>query len=197
MTNIPNVTYANCRLTSNDFKLLIDNPDRRILIEPFDTFETQCGETLDTGQSYELILQEYSDKVEEHFEYSNFMELSLYEYIFQEVIHVSGMICSVSLTSKTNNQIIHTLNFLVCKLCKISSTGLDDICNMDYHIMPILLIPSNSIINKLGLYSEYINAGAYICKLFDYHLQCTSDEIKRKLCYLAYTYIGKRYLRVW
>jgi hypothetical protein len=40
---------------------------------------------------------------------------------------------------------------------------------------PLLMLPPGATITKFGTYSEYINLGAYICKIFDYYQQC-SDE---------------------
>ena len=59
--------------------------------------------------------------------------------------------------------------------------------------MPFLLIPVGILINNLGLYSKYILAGAYICKLFDYAVQCSINENIRHQCTINYTYIGDRY----
>ena len=61
--------------------------------------------------------------------------------------------------------------------------------------MPILLT-NNFSINELGLYTKYILAGAYICKLFDYwgnYNQCTPDEIQNGNVNSEYAYIGNRY----
>jgi hypothetical protein len=59
--------------------------------------------------------------------------------------------------------------------------------------MPFLLIPVGTVINILGLYSKYILAGAYVCKLFDYAVQCSPKENKRRQCTINYTHIGYRY----
>ena len=187
--------YANCKINPAN-KIIINDPDRLQLIAPFNS-EIQCGQTLHFDQSYEKILQEQSKLISEQFTYDEFIEISPYEYIFQEIIHVTGIICQVTLINKEDNSSRYYLSFLLCKLCKLTSTDLDDICNLDLHIMPISLIPINSHINEIGLYSAYVNAGAYICKFVDYHIQCTRDELRNNLCYLAYTYIGKRYLTIW
>jgi hypothetical protein len=59
--------------------------------------------------------------------------------------------------------------------------------------MPFLLIPVGTQINELGLYSKYILAGAYICKLFDYAVQCSILENRIRQCTINYTHIGYRY----
>lgn len=45
-------------------------------------------------------------------------------------------------------------------------------------------------INEFGLYSNYIPAGNYICKILDYTDQCTS---RYKPCSRSYSYIGYIY----
>ena len=71
--------------------------------------------------------------------------------------------------------------------------NIQNICERDNHIMPFLLIHVGILINNLGLYSKYILAGAYICKLFDYAVQCSINENIRHQCTINYTYIGDRY----
>jgi len=67
------------------------------------------------------------------------------------------------------------------------------------HIMPIIMVPHNEQphCTKWGLYSHYVNAGAYICKLFDYSmpnaLQCSIDESYFGKISDRYSYIGNRY----
>lgn len=65
------------------------------------------------------------------------------------------------------------------------------------HFMPFLLTTADSSCTPFGLYSKYIPAGIYICKLFDYIEQCTLLE--RDVCRVngaLYAYIGDRYKNV-
>jgi hypothetical protein len=65
------------------------------------------------------------------------------------------------------------------------------------HFMPFLLTTADSSCTPFGLYSKYIPAGIYICKLFDYLEQCTL--IERDECRVngaLYAYIGDRYKNV-
>jgi len=59
------------------------------------------------------------------------------------------------------------------------------------------IVPSNASINRLGLYSTYVDAGIYICKIFDYSVQLktvTTDDMGRKLSYdSSYIFIGDLY----
>lgn len=67
------------------------------------------------------------------------------------------------------------------------------VCSPGIHFMPICLTVPNVRANTFGLYSEYINAGSYICKMFDYHYQCFPHENAETRCTATYTYIGNRY----
>jgi hypothetical protein len=64
-----------------------------------------------------------------------------------------------------------------------------------YH-MPFALIPIIDGVaecNPYGLYSKYIKAGAYICKLFEYVEQCIPEVSRRRKCLERYVFIGDRY----
>ena len=84
----------------------------------------------------------------------------------------------------------------------IYSSNVVEICknklikNRTIHSFPFLLTPITSEINAYGIYSQYIPAGLYICKLFDYAIpkQCTRLEISNKQCCERYAYIGNRYV---
>lgn len=121
-------------------------------------------------------------------------------HIFEETMQVTGKICQLTLNGLQGQGTI-VLYFLICKLCKIGGyyEAIERVCDMKYHIMPIGLIPVETTINKLGLYTKYILAGAYICKLFDYYNydQCDEDEKKTGICSDKYAYIGERYINVY
>jgi hypothetical protein len=74
----------------------------------------------------------------------------------------------------------------------------DKFCGKDKrHFMPFLLTTTDSLCTPIGLYSKYIPAGVYICKMFDYRDQCTLNE--RRECLIErsdYVYIGDRYKNV-
>ncbi len=71
-------------------------------------------------------------------------------------------------------------------------TGIDGINPNEIQYMPILLTTRENKINKLGLNTMYMDAGAYICKLFDYTQQCHPEE-GAIVCSETYSFIGKRY----
>lgn len=59
--------------------------------------------------------------------------------------------------------------------------------------IPILLTTTDNI-TPYGLYSKYILAGNYICKVFDYTKQCLNTNLK---CTSTYSYIGAIYDKVY
>lgn len=76
----------------------------------------------------------------------------------------------------------------------ITQRGLP-IQNRMYH-MPITLVPIIDGVaecNVYGLYTHYIRAGFFVCKLLDYIQQCRPDERHRERCLRRYVFIGDRY----
>ncbi len=72
------------------------------------------------------------------------------------------------------------------------------ICKKEKHFMPIFLTIPEAKVNLFGIYDKYINAGNYICKLFDYKKQCQSSEHKYQCTpgsddSVGYVYVGTRY----
>ena len=205
ISSADNDTFANCILQITDYKRIIDAPERIASIYPFNQFHSHlaCGQQLEKDQRYKTILDAFSKIISEHFKFivDTFLPLSNYSYTFERM-QVTGKICHVTLDGLQGQGTIE-LYFLICKLCDIGGhyEAIRRVCDMKYHIMPIALIPSGTTINKLGLYTNYIIAGAYICKLFDYYRgnydQCDEIEKKTGICSDKYAYIGERYINVY
>jgi hypothetical protein len=71
----------------------------------------------------------------------------------------------------------------------------EEIINIKDQFAPVILTSSNpdkSKITKYGLYSKYIPAGLYICKIFEYDLQCWRMN-NTTSCGRTYSYIGNIY----
>lgn len=67
------------------------------------------------------------------------------------------------------------------------------------YFMPIALTPVIEGLpecNEYGVYTKYIRAGSYVCKLFDYHFQCRPNEKERMICLKQYYFIGDRYINL-
>ena len=71
--------------------------------------------------------------------------------------------------------------------------------------IPLFLTIPTSTINQFGLYDFYIPSGIYICKLFDYSKQCTTEECSdvesspenTPISFFEYSYIGDRYTDIY
>jgi hypothetical protein len=108
---------------------------------------------------------------------------------------VMGDIYSVTLKAKSDED--YTEEVREIKIIYFRTTrfiGFDKYypTNANYY-MTITIIPSTSVCNKYGLYSRYIFAGMYVCKLVDYKVQCTTNEAKYKSCTETYAFVGDRY----
>ena len=191
---------------SKSYKTIVDDKNRIIEEEPFiDIYnEAKCGEEFDPK-----TLELFSDNFQRQYEYISTIQINdiedKYIYTFEDILNVNGDFFKITLkrideldNSQTNNIELYYLktSLTLCKLKNIGNVyipNIQNICERDNHIMPFLLIPVGILINNLGLYSKYILAGAYICKLFDYAVQCSINENIRHQCTINYTYIGDRY----
>lgn len=63
------------------------------------------------------------------------------------------------------------------------------------YYMPITILPRTAVCNRFGVYSRYMRAGIYVCKLFDYVSQCTTKE-KEYQCTDTYAFVGDRYVNL-
>lgn len=172
------------------------------------------------------IINLFSKKLENTYELENFTLMKdNYNFVFENIIDITGGIYCINLKRKSQNDSLQTnyikLYFVLANLMPTEKAyenlvpqndaielikkryniykNVINICNKDYHIIPILLTTKNALINKFGVYNKYIYAGIFICKLFDYtesestDSQCSRNEKKDKQCSLYYSYIGSRY----
>ena len=185
---------------SKSYKEIVDDNNRIIEEDPFKILYdiSKCGEELN-----EPSLNQFSNSFQEQYTVESDLPVQggRYNYEFEEVVNVAGQINCITLkrnipnAGKTNNI---ELYYLDAHLCSLQNTGefiknIEYVCTEDKHIMPFLLIPFGAVVNILGLYSKYIISGAYICKLFDYAVQCSPDENSERQCTINYTHIGYRY----
>jgi hypothetical protein len=183
-----------------EYKEIVDDNNRIIEEDPFKILYdiSKCGEELN-----EPSLNQFSNSFQEQYTVESDLPVQggRYNYEFEEVVNVAGQINCITLkrnipnAGKTNNI---ELYYLDAHLCSLQNTGefiknIEYVCTEDKHIMPFLLIPVGAVVNILGLYSKYIISGAYICKLFDYAVQCSPDENSERQCTINYTHIGYRY----
>jgi len=187
---------------SKSYKTIVDDNNRIIQERPFiDLYnEAKCGEELDP-----TVLTRYSNIFQQQYTVDSDLPVNggKYDYEFERIIGVNGQIHCITLhrnitidESHTNNIELYYLNATLCRLPNIEgnySNNIQFICDEHNHIMPFLLIPFGTIINMLGLYVKYILFGAYICKMFDYAVQCSDLENHRRQCTVDYTHISYRF----
>jgi len=211
-------TNSNPHCSTKQFVETINDEHRRITHErPFSELNDLdrdgflgCGSVPRGTPQHEFdeYMSYFSKELEAEFNYEPENQLYEYHFNFENIIDINGHIYSIKLTRKIDESMdTHEviLYFLIVNLKKINnirvvskySHNVATICGKPYHIFPFLLTTSAAYINYLGLYSNYIACGAYICKLFDYaedeYTQCTVEEIHNNRCTDIYSYIGHRY----
>jgi len=195
-----NKWFVLCNPLSLEYKARVDDRDRIIEEPPFIQAytESKCGEAGDIQQ-----LKLFSDIFKKIYKNPIVSTIQPYEYTFEKIIKITGNIICATLERKTILARYYTniiqLYYLDAKLQQLCSKtnpfykNINSVCSETEQYMPFLLIPINTIVNILGLYSKYILVGAYICKLFDYVRQCSRAENKLRQCTTDYTHIGYRF----
>ena len=169
------------------------------------------------------FLYNFSKEFASNYDIIEIKQIGTTDFLFEDTIHTHGKINRIHLRTKVNymdkpilNDIyLYTLTLIftpklqihldednIPKKYNIYSSNVVEICknklikNRTIHSFPFLLTPITSEINAYGIYTQYIPAGLYICKLFDYAIpkQCTRLEISNKQCCERYAYIGNRYV---
>jgi hypothetical protein len=207
-----------------EIKNMIDSQDRVIIEEPFIKYQkgpdaVVCG---DNSEMHFEYIRRFTNELEQLYTFkydTNTSIIPIYEFEFQEIIHISGEIFSVELErkvpiiSQTNTIVLYYMissltqvsihgetELVRKKLAESMNTNIANICKKNMHFMPFFLTNKEARCNNFGLYTKYIPCGAFICKLFDYsskqNKQCSVAEIKAGRCTPSYTYIGNRYDKV-
>jgi hypothetical protein len=205
-----NSLNENYQIKLNKIKNIIDDKNRIIINDPpFTNFKNiMCG-TLYIDEIKDNIIN-FAKEFEKAYSIdvnSNQIYIHNYSNIFENSLDIQGDIYRVQLNRKEQNILYKDTNsiYLYYYKSKIkslirpyrtqTSIGVRNICNINSHFMPFLLTPLLSKCNILGLYTQYISSGAYICKLFDYENQCTEEERGFGRCN-SYFYIGSRYSNI-
>lgn len=214
-TNVWDMFYKQNKCNIQKIVTIINDKNRMILESPFKEMynnknKINCGTISDDINIYDYM-NDFSKILETEFVYEEEKKLFEYNNVFENIINVTNNIYSVKLTRKTPNPANKTNEIvLYFDIAYLQSTtnaihssfknNITKICKMPFHIFPFLITTTASKINCLGLYSDYIFTGPYLCKLFDYSFdinrQCTVTEDNEYKCTPAYTYIGKRYLNL-
>jgi len=144
-----------------------------------------CGNSAITRDMLNFI----SDFIERNYKYQS-LELIYpgYKYELQEASQISK---KEELTEFDGD--IYECNFENGKkLCfikfnvKISEFGGETVLEKS-GFAPLTMLPAGATITKFGTYSQYISLGAYICKIFDYQMQCSEENTRGRPMINGYT----------
>lgn len=194
----------------------IDRPSRMEKIEPFISYfnspDNRCGLSAYTRDKN---LLEFSNVLERTFPAIGEPELVYKNYRFVDKDTTSFTLPTGRVRRFVNNILldadiykvkmgevdgkniilyfmIYKLNTSVDTLNNSSKEAIEPL-NREYKTIPVFLTTSDEI-TPFGLYSKYILAGDYICKLLEYTQQCRANNIR---CTKTYSFIGDIYNEVY
>jgi len=144
------------------------------------------------------------------------------EYYHINMADIEINTCSIKLIPKEPgiNLILYYHKIKILKIYKQDNT--DENTNLEdlfkkykdaYHYVPILLTTDDTVTATIkdtldatdidpilltGTYANYILSGIYICKIFEYHNQCSIIYMndRKKKCHSVYSYIGDRHIGI-
>ena len=177
----------------NKINTHIDLISRKIKKEPFKEYSNnKCGQ--DQNKTNENIINElnnFSIKLKSLYDYSNNKSIS--NIIINDIENVYDLkFYKVELKLKEEN--IDNVDNIILYYCNAKI-----ITFMTHQFEPPKLInlpvflttEEGDKITEFGTFNKYILAGNYICKVFDYSIQCSIDQPGE--CYGDYKLIGERY----
>lgn len=187
---------------------MIDDPNRNIEVKPFNYLLNQsyeperlvCG---DKNDYLHFFLDAFSKLLYNNYSIRGYAKVQYHEFGLDGTMLGIGDIYCIILDKIEDGTYQDARSpstvKLYCYACKIFKTpksidmySTDDICSKDMHVMPLLCTTEHVKITPAGIYSQYINCGAFICKIFDYTQQCIYTEMGQQ-CTEKYNYIGHRY----
>lgn len=189
----------------NSIKNNIDDESRIEKIEPFHSYwldkKKRCGEAPPSRNEDLLAL---SENIKSTFPTIGDPELVYDNFTFEDSIRASawsraadttslkGKIYKVKLGSADEKEIY--LYFMIYSLKTISNTTRNILpLIVENKCVPIFLTTSSDA-TSFGLYTKYIVAGNYICKILEYNQQCLPTN---RRCSHSYRYIGNTYDRLY
>jgi len=195
----------------NEYKInheMIDDPKRNIEVRPFNYLLNQpydperlvCG---DKNDYLHFFLEVFSKLLYNSYSIRGYAKVQYHEFgLAGTMLGIGDIYCVIldKIQGGTYQDAASPSTVkLYCYACKIFKTPKSfdlypviDICSKDMHIMPLLCITEKVQITPAGIYSQYINCGAFICKIFEYKQQCIYNEFGQQ-CTKKYNYIGHRY----
>jgi hypothetical protein len=161
--------------------------------------KTICG--LPFTDNIKAALLKFSDSFSNSYRIELSTNTLIYENYTASVIDTDlsqkqfiGDIYSVNLTtSKKVSEDFKQIKIIYFRTRTIN--GFDVEFTKNYY-MTITILPSRAVCNKYGLYSQYIFAGMYVCKLLEYKVQCLPEEVAGNPCTGTYVFVGDRYQNI-
>ena len=155
------------------------------------------------GNNPDAIMTEFCGILESLYNIVDIHNLYDYTNVFENLLNITGHIGYITLRRKTTIRNSETNNirlyfYSINRICTVGNgrnenPGIQNSCSLTPCVMPILLTDTVAECNKLGIYKKYIPSGPFICKLYEYNIQCTEDEIRSGQCTPDYSLIGSRY----
>jgi len=181
---------------TNEEKNMINDKNRLLYLCNGDGSEyknNKCGDKI-TKQN----VNEMSKIIESNYNLGNFEFVNNYKFKKNSDslnIDLNAKIYKIELLLKKNlNNNDLYLYFMKYNLSykKLTSINIEK----DDYFIPLLIISKDSSINEYGLYTKYVHAGNYICKLFEYNIQCHENEKYIDKCSKTYSYMGELYNKI-
>ena len=163
------------------------NSDRKLELEPFSSIGIKC----DTKTKETIIRDELgilSSNIKSAYHIANNEHIT--DYRFEEpnenIWDCTISIFKVDLIKNEGNPDSNVI-LVYCKYVMEYGTAHNRVSGC----FGIALL-KNTTVNEYGLYSQFIDAGIYICKPIDYSSRFLGDKTRRE-CSDRYTFVGDRY----
>ena len=187
----------------------ISNTKRIIRRKPFrDNNKYKCGRDIDHNfENINSNLYKFSEELKSLYNYSNNKLISniiindsdnVYNLQFYKVkLNLLKPNTEIENLKKRDYDNIDNIDDIILYYCnaKITKFMENKFETPKYINLPVFLTSEEGDkITKFGTFEKYILAGNYICKVFDYSIQCSRDQPGE--CYGDYKLIGNRYDKI-
>jgi hypothetical protein len=206
-------TYAknsmlNLSYPTDDDIAMIDNVLRCKIVKPFNQFISdgipKCGTPIN-HEDKDIItkFKSISDKIENKYEAINnssvrkFIYKNSFKSIIDKIHNCDTTMYEINLYTYKDTKRPNTQDDVILIYCKYvvdyeTKTGGIKTVTGCYGVALIPFRSRDNNINDYGIYLEFIPAGKFICKPFDYQRQCINIK-ENNICGDYYAYIGNIY----
>ena len=173
----------------------IDNKNRRVDMSPFKDLKIgKCGDPIDhSDRAVIKQFKEFSDSLEEIYERVDIANREIiynnkFTSFVEGINHCNITMYKIILKDKSADR----SKDVVLIYCQYELNYGRWTTSKVFGYFGVTLLPSDSIINKYGIYTKFISADKYICKPVEYQRQCKNIQ-KKYECTKSYAYIGYLY----